>query len=115
MDISRDRSYLINVLRGKGAAAEQASLLAPAITVDTGGMAATTLVTIYSERLVPDGVATSFTLANSYRPASIRLYVDGLRYTPGGSYDYTETGPNTIAFVSAPPATSNLLVDYDKL
>lgn len=113
--ISRDQGYLINLLNSRAAKTEQALILAGGEpTVSSGGMAAATLFTIYSERLVPNGSQTVFTLANNYRTGSIRLFVNGLRYTPGGAYDYTETSSTGITFLVAPKAWNNLLVDYDK-
>lgn len=55
-----------------------------------------------------------FTLSANYLSGSTRVYVNGIRYTPGASYDYTETGTNQITFTNAPDSGDLITVDYIK-
>lgn len=55
-----------------------------------------------------------FTLSSNFLSGSTRVYVNGLRYTPGATYDYTETGTNQITFTNAPDAGDLITVDYIK-
>ena len=59
-----------------------------------------------------DGVNAIFTLAFTYVPGTVKLYHNGLRLTPGGSYDYTETIGNTVTLNFAPEIGDSLLCDY---
>lgn len=55
-----------------------------------------------------------FTLSQNYVSGSTRVYLNGIRYTPGGGYDYTETGVNEITFINAPDSGDLITVDYIK-
>lgn len=55
-----------------------------------------------------------FTLSSNFLSGSTRVYVNGIRYTPGASYDYTETGTNQITFTNAPDSGDLITVDYIK-
>lgn len=57
-----------------------------------------------------DGINTTFTIKNPPNPvSSLKVYLNGQRMRT--TEDYTFSG-NTITFITAPPSTSVLLVDY---
>ena len=62
-----------------------------------------------------NGVNTVFTLPDNYEAGSAKVYLNGLRMTPGVGYDYVETSPNKITFNYAPESGSQLVVDYYKV
>jgi hypothetical protein len=55
-----------------------------------------------------------FTLSQNFVSGTTRVFVNGIRYTLGGSYDYTETGTNQITFTNAPDSGDLIVVDYVK-
>ena len=55
-----------------------------------------------------------FTLSQSFISGTTRVFVNGIRYTPGASYDYVETGTNQITFTNAPDSGDLITVDYIK-
>ena len=55
-----------------------------------------------------------FTTSFSFVSGSTKVYVNGLRYTPGASYDYQETGSNQITFTNAPDSGDLLIIEYTK-
>ena len=55
-----------------------------------------------------------FTLSQSFISGTTRVFVNGIRYTPGSSYDYVETGTNQITFTNAPDSGDLITVDYIK-
>lgn len=55
-----------------------------------------------------------FTTSFSFTSGSTKVYVNGLRYTPGASYDYQETGVNQITFTNAPDNGDLLIIEYIK-
>lgn len=55
-----------------------------------------------------------FTLSANFISGTTRVYVNGIRLTPGASYDYTEANNNQIVFTNAPDAGDLLTVDYLK-
>lgn len=57
-----------------------------------------------------NGSNTVFTLAHSYRTATIAVYTNGLREIPG--LGFTETSPTTITLGFAPTAQDVITVDY---
>jgi hypothetical protein len=67
---------------------------------------------------VPAGLVNSanavFTTSNDYIANSARVYLNGIRQRPGGSFDFTETGANTITFNAAPQTGDTIIVDYIK-
>lgn len=114
--LSRDKGYLINVLRGRSASAEQASLLAPSVVTNSGGQAAPADLSaiIASELFTGNGAQTVFTLASSYRTTSCAVYLNGVRQTVGAGNDYVETGPD-ITFSVAPRSGATVNVGYIRL
>lgn len=61
-----------------------------------------------------NGSNKTFTLSNNFVPGTTKVYLNGIRYTPGGSYDYTENGTNQIVFTNAPDPGDLIVVDYIK-
>lgn len=62
-----------------------------------------------------NGVNKLFTLSQNFISGTTRVFVNGIRYTPGASYDYVETGTNQITFTNAPDGGDLIVVDYIKL
>lgn len=61
-----------------------------------------------------NGTNTAFTTANYFSPNSLKVYRNGIRLKGGGA-DYTaSTAGTSFTTVSAPAASSVLLVDYEK-
>lgn len=63
-----------------------------------------------------DGTTTAYTSQAPFMPGSLKVYVDGVRYTLDD--DYTETDASVdeaVGFVMATPIPvgSKLVVDYD--
>lgn len=65
---------------------------------------------------VPTGTINSsntvFTTANTFRPGTVRVFLNGLRQKP--TTQYSESAGNTITFVSAPTTGSTIIVDYSR-
>lgn len=55
-----------------------------------------------------------FTLTTNFVSNTTRVYVNGIRYSPGVSNDYVETGTSQITFTNAPDAGDIIVVDYIK-
>lgn len=55
-----------------------------------------------------------YTLTNNYQTGTTKVYVNGVRYSPGAGNDYTESAPNQITFTNAPDSGDLILVDYIK-
>jgi hypothetical protein len=55
-----------------------------------------------------------FTTSFNFVSGSTRVFVNGLRYSLGASYDYQETGTNQITFANAPDNGDLLIIDYLK-
>lgn len=55
-----------------------------------------------------------FTLTTNFVSNTTRVYVNGVRYSPGASNDYVETGTNQITFALAPDVGDIIVVDYIK-
>lgn len=53
-----------------------------------------------------------FTLRNNYISGTTRVFINGVRLTPGSQYDYVETAPNQITFTNAPDNGDLITVDY---
>jgi hypothetical protein len=82
---------------------------------DIGGAAlATVFVTDYDYNITgtKNGTNKVFTLSGNFTSGTTRVFVNGIRYTRGASYDYTETGANQITFTNAPDAGDLITVDY---
>lgn len=74
-------------------------------------------VTDYDNNIIGlrDSSNKLFTLSSNFVTNSTRVYVNGLRYTKGASYDYVENGNNQITFSLAPDNGDLIVVDYIKL
>ena len=86
------------------------------VFVTTGGSGEVTDY-FYDILETPDGVNKIFTLRFDYAANSCRVYLNGVRQTPG--YDYNELGSNKIEFIEAPesipaPHDVRITVDYIK-
>jgi len=57
-----------------------------------------------------NGTNLSFTTANPYRATLLAVYLNGLRQRR--SADYSETGTQSFAFISAPLAGDSISIDY---
>lgn len=55
-----------------------------------------------------------FTLSDNFVSNSLRVYVNGIRYSPGAGNDYIETPPNQLTFNIAPDLGDLIVVDYIK-
>ena len=55
-----------------------------------------------------------YTLTNNYQTGTTKVYVNGVRYSPGSGNDYTESASNQITFTNAPDSGDLILVDYIK-
>lgn len=55
-----------------------------------------------------------YTLTNNYQTGTTKVYVNGVRYSPGVGNDYTESAANQITFTNAPDSGDLILVDYIK-
>lgn len=61
-----------------------------------------------------NSVNKTFTLSSNFVAGTTRVFVNGIRYTPGASYDYVEQGTNQITFTIPPDLGDLLVVDYIK-
>lgn len=64
---------------------------------------------------IKDSSNKVYTLASSFISGSTRVYINGIRLTPGANYDYVETGTNQVTFTNAPDSGDLITVDYIKL
>lgn len=60
-----------------------------------------------------NGSNTNFTTAAEFSPGSTRVFYNGIKLRNGGSYDYTETGADTIHLNFIPQVGDELIVEYD--
>ena len=58
---------------------------------------------------------TTFTLSSNFVSGTTKVFVNGLRYTRGAGYDYTESSTNQIIFTNPPDSGDLLIVEYIKL
>ena len=70
------------------------------------------LVQVWNETPVGaiNGTNQNFSTANSFRSATLAVYLNGLRQRPG--WDYTVTMSNQFQMILAPIAGDSLSVDY---
>lgn len=62
-----------------------------------------------------NSINKTFILSSNYIAGSTRVYINGIRLTPGAEYDYVEGGTNQITFTNAPDPGDLIVVDYIKL
>jgi hypothetical protein len=81
-----------------------------------GGLTAANFVSDYDS--VITGLRNSsnkvYTLTQNYQSGTTKVYVNGVRYSPGAGNDYTESAANQITFTNAPDSGDLILVDYIK-
>ena len=72
--------------------------------------------TDYDQSIVgtKNGSNKVFNVTSDFVPGTTRVFVNGLRYTPGAIYDYLETANNQITFTNAPDAGDIIIVEYIK-
>ncbi len=61
-----------------------------------------------------NGLTDSFTTSFNYVAGTLKIYLNGIRQSPGASLDYTETGINSFQLNSTPVSGEKLIVDYTK-
>lgn len=59
------------------------------------------------------GSATVFTTGHVFTAATLRVYINGVRQTPGAGKDFVETSSTTFTMAEAIDLGSVLLVDYE--
>lgn len=100
---------ITGILKGNGTAISAA-------TAGTDYLVAATLYSDYDSTIT--GLRNSsnkvFTTSFNFVSGSTRVFVNGLRYSLGASYDYQETGANQITFANAPDNGDLLIIDYLK-
>lgn len=62
-----------------------------------------------------NGSNVDFTTFYSYKPGTVKLFLNGLRQREGLGFDYIENGTNQIKFALAPLTGDTLTADYTKL
>jgi hypothetical protein len=61
-----------------------------------------------------NSVNKTFVLSANYIAGTTKVYMNGIRLTPGAEYDYVEAGTNQITFTNAPDPGDLIVVDYIK-
>ena len=61
-----------------------------------------------------NSVNKTFVLSANYMSGTTKVYMNGIRLTPGAEYDYVEAGTNQITFTNAPDPGDLIVVDYIK-
>lgn len=110
-----------NILVGNGSnVATGVAVSGDATLSNTGVLTLASTVTKHADLVsneVPTGSVngsnTTFTLANTPRSGTVKVYQNGMRLFVGAGNDYTISGA-TITFVTAPITGDNLIVDYAK-
>ena len=63
---------------------------------------------------IKNSVNKTFVLSANYISGTTKVYINGIRLTPGAEYDYVEAGTNQITFTNAPDSGDLIIVDYIK-
>lgn len=84
------------------------------IASDNAGASATnvqieTAINVYNETITADGISTIYYLANIANPATIRVYIDGIRQPATDDVAATDV----VTFSVAPDLGAVLLFDYE--
>jgi hypothetical protein len=74
--------------------------------------AVSAITKVYNELPTVTGGSTAVTLANAPTAGTQRIYLNGIRQTPGSGNDYTISGAN-ITFSNALTGTDTVLADYE--
>jgi hypothetical protein len=61
-----------------------------------------------------NSVNKTFILSSNFMTGTTRVYINGIRLTPGAGYDYVEASTNQIIFTNSPDPGDLILVDYIK-
>ena len=59
-----------------------------------------------------DGLNELFTTRFEFIPDSTKVYLNGVRLTPGAMFDYEEVGPNIVRIYNVPQEDDLLIIDY---
>jgi hypothetical protein len=59
-----------------------------------------------------DGINRVFTTSNSFKSGTAKVFLNGIRLTPGTLGDYEETGANQITFKYGINSIDTLIIDY---
>ena len=64
---------------------------------------------------IKNGINTVFSTTVAFVSGTTRVYLNGVRLTPGTGYDYQETSTNQITMAFAPEVTDQITIDYQPL
>jgi len=81
------------------------------LTIAGGGSSYKTDYT-YNVLGVKNNVNMVFNTTSNFTAGTTKVYLNGVRLTPGVGYDYQETGVNQITFAFAPHPTDQITIDY---
>lgn len=85
---------------------------APVVLTITGGGGNYKTDYTYNVVGVKNNINMVFNTTSNYKPGTTKVYLNGVRLTPGAGYDYQETGANQITFEFAPHPTDQITIDY---
>lgn len=83
---------------------------------DIGGISSAVFHSDYDPDITGNrnSVNKVFTTSLNFVAGTTRVFINGIRLTPGASYDYTESAANQITFTNPPDAGDLLVIDYIK-
>jgi len=86
------------------------------ILTATGTLTSASFQTDYDDAVtgLRNSVNTVYTTSQNFVSGSTRVFVNGVRQSRGGIYDYTETAANQITFNYAPDNGDLIVIDYIK-
>jgi hypothetical protein len=86
------------------------------LLADIGGLGTAVFQSDYDFNITGNRDSSNkvFTTSANFVAGTTHVYVNGIRLTPGASYDYTETAANQITFTNAPDLGDLLIIDYIK-
>jgi hypothetical protein len=86
------------------------------ILTATGTLTSSSFQTDYDDAItgLRNSINTAYTTSQNFVSGSTRVFVNGVRQSRGGSYDYTETAANQITFNYAPDSGDLIVIDYIK-
>lgn len=64
---------------------------------------------------IKNSVNLTFSTSQNFKPGSLKIYMNGLRLTPGATFDYVETGANIFQINYAPDSTDILIAEYETI
>lgn len=92
---------------------ETVSILTEGIQGPAGPPGTATLVTDEVPTGAINGSNATFTTAQNFKPASVKLRLNGIGQKRGAGFDYITLGNNTIQFATSPEIGDTILVDYE--